>query len=204
MAPIEGRNLTQLRDVFEKHDVEYLFVGKMAAILQGYPDTTQDADLFIEKGSDNGKRVISALRELGFKLDDELANEIQQGRDFIQLTDGPFDLDLVHAPDGIERYDDARRRAVEMDGFPLCSIDDIIESKRRSNREKDRESLPRLEDFSRYLKREPPAELKPLPPRQKAMRHGGDKTIPSPPQRPKASTGTQPSEQRPEPNRTRR
>ncbi len=204
MAPIEGRNLTQLRDVFEKHDVEYLFVGKMAAILQGYPDTTQDADLFIEKGSDNGKRVISALRELGFKLDDELANEIQQGRDFIQLTDGPFDLDLVHAPDGIERYDDARRRAVEMDGFPLCSIDDIIESKRRSNREKDRESLPRLEDFSRYLKREPPAELKPLPPRQKAMRHGGDKTIPSPPQRPKASTGTQPPEQRPEPNRTRR
>ena len=44
-------------------------------------------------------------------------------------------------------------RMVEMDGFPLCSIDDVIESKRRSNRAKDRESLPRLEDFARYLKR---------------------------------------------------
>lgn len=95
MAPIEGRNLTQLRDVFKKHEVEYLFVGKMAAILQGYPDTTQDADLFIDKGSDNGKRVVSALRELGFKLDDELEHDIRRGRDFIQLTDGPFDLDLL-------------------------------------------------------------------------------------------------------------
>ena len=40
-----------------------------------------------------------------------------------------------------------------MDGFPLCSIDDVIESKRRSNRAKARESLPRLEGFARYLKR---------------------------------------------------
>ena len=50
--------------------------------------------------------------------------------------------------DGIEVYEDARRRVVEMDGFPLCSIDDVLESKRRSNRAKDRESLPRLEGFA--------------------------------------------------------
>ena len=56
-----------------------------------------------------------------------------------------------------------RRRAVEMNGFPLCSID-VIASKRRSNRAKDRESLPRLEDFARYLKREQPPEIEPLPP----------------------------------------
>ena len=54
-----------------------------------------------------------------------------------------------------------------MDGFPLCSIDDVIESKRRSNRAKDRESLPRLEDFARYLKREQPPEIEPLPPRHR-------------------------------------
>ena len=58
-----------------------------------------------------------------------------------------------------------------MDGFPLCSIDDVIESKRRSNRAKDRESLPRLEDFGRYLKREQPPEIEPLP-----RRHGSDES----------------------------
>ena len=69
--------------------------------------------------------------------------------------------------DGIEGYENARRRAVEMDGFPLCSIDDVLESKRRSNRAKDRESLPRLEGFARFLKREQPPEIKPLPPRHR-------------------------------------
>ena len=56
---------------------------------------------------DNGNRLVGALRELGFKVDDELAEEIRRGRDLIQLTDGPYDLDLVYAPDGIEGYKDA-------------------------------------------------------------------------------------------------
>ena len=203
MAPIEGKDLQRLRDVLAKHDVEYLFVGKMAAILQGYPDTTQDADLFIDKSTDNGNGLIGALRELGFNVEDELAEEIRQGRDFIQLTDGPYDVDLVYAPDGIEKYEDARRRAVEMDGFPLCSIDDVIESKRRSNRAKDRESLPRLEDFARYLKREQPPEIKPMPPRQKPIRLGGDETLPAP-QRPNARRQKPPAERPPGQYRTER
>ena len=43
----------------------------------------------------------------------------------------------------------------------------VIESKRRSNRAKDRESLPRLEDFARYLKREQPPEIESWPSRHR-------------------------------------
>ena len=39
----------EIRDVFARHGVRYLFIGKSGAILLGYPDTTQDADLFVEK-----------------------------------------------------------------------------------------------------------------------------------------------------------
>ena len=181
MGPIEGKDLERVRDTLAKHDVEYLFVGKMAAILQGYPDTTQDADLFIEKTAENGERLTAALKEIGFNVTEELAEHIRQGKDFIQLTDGPFDLDLVYAPDGIEKYEDARRRAVERDGFPLACLDDVIESKRRSNRAKDRESLPRLEDFARYVKREGAAHTRPLWPRRKPTQPGGDDDVPPPP-----------------------
>ena len=38
-----------------------------------------------------------------------------------------------------------------MEGLPVCHIDDIIRSKEAANRVKDRESLPRLEAFARYL-----------------------------------------------------
>ncbi len=35
--------------------------------------------------------------------------EIEQGKDFIQLKNCPFDLDLIFAPDGIESFQDAWR-----------------------------------------------------------------------------------------------
>jgi hypothetical protein len=124
----------------------------IGAILLGYPDTTQDADLFVEKSSTNGAALVDALTDLGFRLTEQQAGEIRRGKDFIQLKDGPFDLDLIFAPDGIETFDDAWRRRVEVQGFPVCDIDDIVASKQAAHRQKDLESLPRLQAFREWLK----------------------------------------------------
>lgn len=150
MAAFDYRQATEVRDAFARHGCRYLFIGKSGAILLGFPDTTQDADLFVEKSSENGLALVRALRELGFDLTPEQAAEIERGKDFIQLKNGPFDLDLIFAPDGIERFEDAWRRRVEVEGFPVCHIDDIIASKEATNRVKDRESLPRLRGFREW------------------------------------------------------
>ncbi|HEY4591297.1 MAG TPA: hypothetical protein VIJ61_02750 [Thermoanaerobaculia bacterium] len=149
MGAFEYRQAEEIRDVFARHGVRYLF-GKSGAILLGFPDTTQDADLFVEKSPGNGRVLAAALRELGFPLDDEQAAQIERGKDFVQLKNGPFDLDLIFAPDGIERFADAWRRRIEVEGFPVCHLDDIIASKQASGRVKDRESLPRLRSFREY------------------------------------------------------
>jgi hypothetical protein len=150
MAAFEYRQAEEIREAFAKHGVRYLFLGKSAAILLGYPDTTQDADLYPEKSDANGRSMVTALRELGFDLTDSEAAEIVRGKDFIQLKNGPFDLDLIFAPDGIERFSDAWGRRVVTEGFPVCHIDDIIASKQAANRAKDRESLDRLRAFRTY------------------------------------------------------
>jgi hypothetical protein len=150
MAAFDYRQAEEVRSAFQRHAVRYLFLGKSGAILLGYPDTTQDADLFVEKSAENGQAVLAALRDLGFDLEPEQALEIGRCKDFIQLRNGPFDLDLVFAPDGIERFEDAWRRHVEVEKFPVCHIDDIIASKAAANRRKDRESLPRLRAFRDY------------------------------------------------------
>jgi hypothetical protein len=150
MAAFDYRQAEEIRDVFRAHQARYLFIGKSGAILLGFPDTTQDADLFVQRSAENGNALVSALRQLGFALTDQQAGEIKRGKDFVQLKNGPFDLDLVFAPDGIERFEDAWRRRVEVEGFPVCHIDDIIASKAASNRQKDRESLPRLRSFREY------------------------------------------------------
>ncbi|MFS8085157.1 MAG: hypothetical protein ACMG6H_05965 [Acidobacteriota bacterium] len=134
----------------KRHDVRYLFIGKSGAILLGFPDTTQDAVLFVDQSCENGRALVAALRDLGFDLTDEQASEIERGKDFVQLKDGPFDLDLIFAPDGIERFEDAWNRHIDVEDFPVCHIDDIIASKEAAGRERDRESLPRLRAFRDY------------------------------------------------------
>jgi len=150
MAAFEYRQAEEIRDALARHGVRYLFIGKSGAILLGFPDTTQDADLFVEKEPANARALVEGLRELGFALTSEQSAEIERGKDFVQLKNGPFDLDLVFAPDGIERFADAWRRRVDVDGFPVCHLDDIIASKEASNRRKDNESLPRLRSFRHY------------------------------------------------------
>ena len=152
MAAFEYRQAEEVRDALRQRGVRYLFIGKSGAILLGYPDTTQDADLFVARDPANGTALVAALRDLGFALTDVQAAEIVRGKDFVQLKDGPFDLDLVFAPDGIERFEDAYARRIDVDGFPVCHIDDIIASKEAANRAKDRESLARLRAFRDYWK----------------------------------------------------
>jgi len=151
MAPrFEYTQAEEIRDAFARHGVRYLFLGKSGAILLGYPDTTQDSDLFLEKSPENGAAAVAALRELGFSLTEDQEEEIRRGKDFIQIKNGPFDVDLIFAPDGIETFAKAWARHVEAEGFPICHPDDIIASKTASNRAKDREVLPRLRAFRDY------------------------------------------------------
>ena len=153
MAAFEYRQAQEIRDALARHGVRYLFIGKSGAILLGFPDTTQDADLFVERSAENGRALATALKELGFALTETQESEIERGKDFVQLKNGPFDLDLVFAPDGIESFGDAWQRHLEVEGFPVCHIDDIIASKAAANRRKDRESLARLQAFREYWTR---------------------------------------------------
>ena len=137
----------EVAHAFAAAGVDYLFIGKGGAILLGFPGTTQDVDVFPAKNADNGRRLVTAIRQLGFSLDDAIAREIIAGKDFVQLTDGPFDLDIVFAPDGIENYAEAKRRSVTEGIFPVANIRDIIASKKASNRMKDRTDLHLLELF---------------------------------------------------------
>ena len=146
----ETFNPAQAQEVaaaFAKHNVDYMFIGKSGAILLGYPSTTQDVDIFPRKSPENGQRIVAALNELGFAIDQNLGKEIISGKDFVQIKNGPFDIDLVFAPDGIEHYDEAKSRMDSSSGFPVLNIRDIIASKRSANRDRDKIELPLLEAF---------------------------------------------------------
>ena len=85
-------------------------------------------------------------------IKEDRARRTGNGHVHIGVSSPPFDLDLIFAHDGIENFDDAWKRRVDVDGFPVCDIDDIVLSKQATNRQKDKESLPRLLSFRNWLK----------------------------------------------------
>ena len=57
-----SRDLEALAKTFAKHEVDYLIIGKSGAIIYGFPDTTQDIDLFPQKSTENGRRIVRAMK----------------------------------------------------------------------------------------------------------------------------------------------
>jgi len=131
---------------FRAHQVDFLIFGKGAAIIMGYPATTLDVDLFLPKSPENGAKVVAALQYLGFALTESQIPEIVRGKDFVHLN-GPFRLDLVHAPDGLPDYQTVKRRSITIDQYPLVSLRDIIASKEAAGRIKDQMDLQLLKSF---------------------------------------------------------
>ncbi|HZM87829.1 MAG TPA: hypothetical protein VFF31_15005 [Blastocatellia bacterium] len=85
MAAFEYRQAQEIRDAFHRHGVRYLFIGKSGAILLGFADTTQDAEVFPERSLENGRALASALVELGFDLSPEQSAEIERGKVLFSL-----------------------------------------------------------------------------------------------------------------------
>lgn len=64
--------LNRLKDVvrsLQEHEVRYLVIGGIAAVIHGVPRATFDLDILIEPTPENGKRLLEALAEAGMGTD---------------------------------------------------------------------------------------------------------------------------------------
>jgi hypothetical protein len=132
---------------FQQHDVKYVVIGGIAAILHGVPRTTFDLDILIEATPDNTKRMLDALLDAGVgsasltTVEDLLANEITIFKDRVRL-------DVQTSTPGI-RFADAwqHRKTVIYQGqeFFILSKEDLIASKRAAGRSVDLEDVRLLE-----------------------------------------------------------
>jgi hypothetical protein len=142
----------------ERHGVQYVVIGGLAATLHGSPLMTTDADICPARGLDNLERLARALVELGARVrtpgvPEGLAFACDAGflsriEIVLNLTTRFGDLDLSILPSGTAGYEDLRRDAVLMSlmGRPVsvASLRDVIRSKQAADRPKDRLALPVL------------------------------------------------------------
>ncbi|MFA5759315.1 MAG: hypothetical protein WC942_08190 [Clostridia bacterium] len=145
--------ITRLFKALKKYNVEYMVIGGISSVIQGFNHTTQDIDIYPKKSLENNQNLIKALKSLKFKLSKKDEDNILQGKDFIQF-DEPYEIDIVFSPDGFENYESASKYRIVQDGVPLLSIEGIIKSKKSANRAKDKLILPSLQDFLKFKKNE--------------------------------------------------
>lgn len=154
MAELDSRALLE---TLVRNDVEFVVIGAIAAIAQGYPLTTLDLDVTPSRNKGNLERIAAALRELDAKL------RVSTGEPVTLPIDATFigevqswtletrygDLDLVLVPAGTAGYEDLKRDAIDVDlgdglVVPMASLRDVIRMKEAAGREKDQAQLPAL------------------------------------------------------------
>src|SRR4051794_4800662 len=156
--------------VLAKHGVDCIYIGGMAAYLQGSPIPTEDVDVVPATDDDNMARLSKALKALGAKVRAEGVEPLPFDHDAASLAGATIwnlttrygDLDITLRPAGTDGYADLRRDAVEVTirGVPvkLASLGDIVRSKEAAGRDKDRRALPVLRELvARQLKSRRPS-----------------------------------------------
>jgi len=81
MANIFNEDFSEFISCFNKQEVEYILVGGMAVILNGYNRTTGDMDVWVKKSGDNHDRIVKAFHNFGTHVFD-MAKEKFLGKQF--------------------------------------------------------------------------------------------------------------------------
>jgi hypothetical protein len=141
--------MDELISLFNQHRVRYLLIGGQAVRLEGMPRFSMDWDFFIPPQDMNNFQKINQILE--DELDLPLLPLGNKGENFIQTYQTRWGIVQFHlAGPGFPKFDEAEARAVihktENDTPVKClSVDDLIESKRKTARPQDSEDVRFLE-----------------------------------------------------------
>ncbi len=130
-----------------KHDVRYVAIGGVAAIVHGVPRSTFDLDIMIRADLENARRLLDALLEAGLGTaaltdpDSLIRQEITIFQDYVKI-------DVQTRTPGLE-FESAwsRRQAISYKELHLLVVskEDLIASKRAAGRPVDLEDVRLLE-----------------------------------------------------------
>lgn len=130
-----------------RHEVRFMVIGGYAVVHHSRPRYTGDLDLWVEATPDNAERVVTVLREFGFRGDDVTVAMITGQREIIRMGFEPMRLELFTRIPGVEFAECYERRALVKVGrmqVPFISLEDLKTNKRASGRNKDLQDLEEL------------------------------------------------------------
>ena len=142
--------LNRLQGVFsslERHNVKYVVIGGIAAVLYGVPRATFDLDILIEATPDNARSLLDALTEAGLGTAGLTSVEAILGHE-ITIFEDLVRIDVQTSTPGLD-FAQAWNNHVRMDyqgqAFRIVSRADLIAAKRAAGRDIDLQDVALLE-----------------------------------------------------------
>jgi hypothetical protein len=151
----------EILEVLNRHRVEYIVVGGVAAVIHGAPITTFDLDTLVRVDQGNAQRLLQALTELDARYREHRTllqptqDDILAGGHMLLMTRaGPLDV-LGFIGDG-QRYEDLKPASSEVDMnfgmLRVLNLNELIRQKKAMDRPKDRAVADLLEEVLRSRK----------------------------------------------------
>ncbi len=134
---------------FNKHKVRYVLVGGYSVILHGYPRTTGDMDIWVDRTAENYGKISSAFVDFGMPVFDMTEDNFLNHTEWEVFTFGtpPSSIDLMIRVKGLD-FNECYENAVffEDDGLQIRTIhiNNLINAKKASGRSKDLDDLENL------------------------------------------------------------
>lgn len=154
---ITDKEVLEFLNSLDKNAVKYLLVGGVATSFHGYIRTTQDLDLWIGPGPENMKRLIQALKDVGVPGAELLKPPLIAGYTEVRIGQSGFVADLMHNLKKFTEKDFGtcyeRARLGDLEGVPIhvIHINDLIEEKTTTDRDKDRVDVKELNKIKNKL-----------------------------------------------------
>ena len=162
MRPLEADAIIAC---LHRHEVRYVLIGGLAAILHGSPQVTFAVDICPAPEAENLQRLAAALRELQARV---RAPDVPEGLPFscdtaflssvqiLNLVTAHGELDLSFQPSGTAGYADLARNAtpvtIREHVAQVAALEDVIRSKQAAGRPKDQAALPLLRQLLQQIR----------------------------------------------------
>ena len=139
-SPEFQKDFEDFINLCNKYELEYLVIGGFAVSIHGYPRTTKDLDVCINKTEKNAEKILIILKDFGFESLNFKAEDFLNDNMIAQLGYSPIRIDILNNLNGIDfNIAYKNKRIVKMNGVPTNFIgySELLINKEMAGRDQD-------------------------------------------------------------------
>ncbi len=140
--------------------VQYILVGGYSVILHGYARTTGDMDIWVNRTSENYKRLLHAFADFKMPVFDMTEENFLHHKEWNVFSFGrkPNMIDIMVKVKGLEfetAFAKSKLYTIEKLKIRTVRLQDLIQAKKAAGRFKDLDDIEQLQNKNRATKKKP-------------------------------------------------